>query len=342
VAQNDDAFDGSKFSKVQQGVRSNQLYYVAVDGFNGATGTVQLAYSFSPSKLFQINLQASAGGTVKEHGVGLVDVLADSNQTLTGVPQDQYEFAGWEGDYVTTANPVAVAVHKNMTLRATFRPVLYTDDFESGGLGHLSWATGGNAPWSVQSTMVATGRYAARSGSIAAGQTSSLSFTGNFRAGAVAFDLKVSSEPTWDVFSFLIDGVSVASVSGEAAWTRYSFALTAGTHTLEWRYTKDPQNTGGLDAAFLDNLSAPLLPAIDPTVRPRLFLMRTPQGTYELRLTGQTNQVYRISQTLTAPPGTNAAWVHLLTDVAAYGEIRLFLEPEVLSNSFGFYRALAR
>ncbi|MCX8107828.1 MAG: M36 family metallopeptidase, partial [Verrucomicrobiae bacterium] len=74
IGANDDAFEGAGFSKLQQAVRSNQLYYVAVDGFNGATGKVQLSWSFAPAELRTMTLSATAGGRIKEHEVGVVDV----------------------------------------------------------------------------------------------------------------------------------------------------------------------------------------------------------------------------------------------------------------------------
>jgi len=38
IASNDDAFDGSGFSQVELGVKVNQIYHIAIDGFGGASG----------------------------------------------------------------------------------------------------------------------------------------------------------------------------------------------------------------------------------------------------------------------------------------------------------------
>lgn len=342
VASNDDAFDNSRFSKLQQGVRSNQTYYVAVDGFNGSTGVVQLAYSFAPGPLFTIDLQATTGGSVAEHGLGLVDVPAHSSQTLTAVPDSGYEFSGWEGDVVSLVNPLSVQVDENITLKATFRPVLYSDDFETGNLSKLPWVTTGAKPWTVTTAAVSGGKYSARSGAIGNAQTTSLTLTSLCSQGAVAFDVKVSSEEGWDVFRFLYDGVEVLTLSGDLDWSRYSFPVVPGTHTFEWRYSKDNQTAVGLDAAFIDNVAAPLVPPVTAASTPRLSLNRLPQGQYELRLTGQTNQVYILYKTTQTPPDRKASWIPFATNVAYYGEIRIFLDPESLTAPRTFYRAQSR
>lgn len=342
IASNDDAFEGSSFSKLQQGVRSNQLYYVAVDGFNGATGKVQLAWSFAASQLYTITLSASPGGRIREHDVGVIDVPADSTQVLTAEPDTGFEFAGWDGSYVTLDNPLSVVANTNLTIRAVFRPVTYSDDFESGDLTRLAWTVSGEAPWFVANTNASGGSYAARSGQVGHSQSTSLTLSGKVSAGQVAFDLKVSSEAGWDVFEFFIDGVRQLRLSGDLDWTRYSYPVTEGTRTFEWRYTKDSQNNVGLDAAFIDNVNVPLVPPIDSSTAARLAIRRTPQATCELILVGQTNQVYVIQQTHDAPPTMRSQWVPVSTNRATDGVIRLFFTPGDAAVPWAFYRAVVQ
>jgi len=342
IASNDDAFDGSKFSKLQQGVRANQTYYLAVDGFNGATGQVQLAYNFTPGALYTINLQTGTGGSVSEHGAGPVDVPANSTQTLTAVPDPGYVFAGWEGAAVTTVNPLSLQVNSNITVTANFYPVAFTDDFETGGLGRLNWVTTGTPGWSVTSATAAGGKYSARSGAIGNSQASTLSLAGKFSAGSVAFSLKISSEAVWDYAEFLIDGVQLFKWSGEADWTEYSFPITEGVHTLQWIYHKDAQTSAGLDAVYLDNLQAPLVPAAGPGSAANLSLTMLPQGQYELKLVGQTNQVYIIQQAVEILPNQQTVWTPYSTNVAEYGQVRFILDPQALNRPRTFFRAVTK
>lgn len=340
VAANDDAFESSGFSKLQTSVVSNQVYSVAVDGFNGASGTVNLAYEFTPSGLLTVELQASAGGSIKERAPGRFTVPANSSQTFTAVPDFNYRFDRWAGSVVSMANPLAVQVNSNMVVRAVFVPVLFTDDFETGDLSHLAWVTQGDPAWSVTDTEASGGQYSARSGSIGHGQTSSLLLTGTFYNASASFDFRVSSEAGWDFFAFYVDGLLVQRWSGELDWATFSATLPAGTHTLEWRYSKDAQTSFGEDAAFLDSLSLPLLPPADSTTPARLTLRRVPQGQYELLITGQENQLYVLEQTTNAPPNRRAVWTPVSTNAAERGEIRFILSAPPPDVPHLFYRAI--
>lgn len=347
VTSNDDAFDNSAYSKLQQGVRSNQLYYIAVDSFNAATGVVQLAYSFAAGPLRVVELQATAGGHIADHDLGALDVPAGSTQTFTAVPDDGYEFAGWEGSHVSTSNPISLEnITTDRVLKAVFRAVVYTDDFETGSLSHANWVNTGAKPWTATTSTAGAGTYSARTGAIGDSQSSVLKFTGKFAAGDVGFAFRVSSEADWDFFSFWLDGVQQFVVSGEVEWTEFSAPVAAGTHTFEWRYVKDSQNAGGLDAAFIDNFVAPVIPPVDSTSAPTLSIVRLPQGQFELRITGQTNQVYTLHSTVTLSKEQVGStqripWKIVSTNVAAYGEVRIFLDPATMSQT-QFYRALTR
>jgi hypothetical protein len=333
VAANDDAFEASGFSKVQHAVRAQTWYSIAVDGYNAATGTVQLAYAFTPGKVYTVSLDHGPGGTT-EPPAGRMDVLANSTTRLQAVPDPTYEFAGWQGDVNTSENPVSVQVTRDLQVRAEFRALPLADDFETGNLTRLPWETGGGAPWFVTNQTAAAGVYRARSGLIGHNQASTLKLTQPLRAGAAGFAFKVSSEEGWDFLEFWLDGKLVQKWSGEIEWSRYEFTVTAGTHTLEWRYVKDAANSHGLDAAFVDNLVLPIAVADDGTI-PRLSIARAFTGGVEVRLKGQTNQVYVIQAADSLPP----RWLGVYTNVANFGEV-IFLDPESVSAPQRFYRGV--
>ncbi len=333
VAFNDDAFEASGFSKVQFPVRAQTLYHIAVDGYNAATGVVNIAYAFTPAQVFSVDVEHSPGG-ITEPPAGRIDVLAGSAQRLYAVPDRTHEFAGWEGDVTTFENPVSFPVTRDLRVRALFRPLSFTDDFESGGLGRLPWQPGGAQSWFVTEETAAGGRYAVRSGRIGHSQVSTLRLTQPLRAGAASFDFKVSSEEGWDFLEFLLDGRVLQRWSGNVEWTRYQFSVPAGTHTLEWRYVKDAANSVGLDAAFMDNLLLPIAVADDGTV-PRLSIGRAFTGGVEVRLKGQTNQLYVIQAADALPP----RWRAVHTNVATSGEV-IFIDPESVTNPQRFYRGV--
>src|SRR5581483_4575088 len=200
-------------------------------------------------------------------------------------------------------------------------------------LQHLGWASGGNAHWLIESTNVASGRYAARSAAIGDNQSSSLLLTTNFVGSTGSFDFRVSSELNFDFLKFFIDGILVQQWSGQVGWATYSFPLTTGTHTLEWRYAKDPSGSAGLDAAFVDNVNLPILLPKDSTTAATLTWLQGTDGSLNLNVAGQINQQYvlQISTDL-------IHWQDVSTGTAQNGVLRI--SPVTISGSVQFYRVV--
>ena len=120
-----------------------------------------------------------------------------------------------------------------------------------------SFSTTGQLPW-VQDAFVLNGSDpVARSGAVSHSQSSgfSTSFTG---PGTLRFTWMVASEPGFDFLSFWLDGIKITQISGNQAWATVDQILTAGVHTVDWRYTKDFSVSAPLDAGWVSSLA--LLP----------------------------------------------------------------------------------
>lgn len=132
------------------------------------------------------------------------------------------------------------------------------EDFESNGFTAYSW-TQGQYAWEITNSDTYAGAYSARSkSSLSDRRESSLSI--NWTSGvddSISFFYKVSSESGYDFFYFDIDGEEVLNASGEEGWTRAAFFVPAGTHTFQFRYTKDYSQSRGSDCAWIDNVSFP-------------------------------------------------------------------------------------
>ena len=257
----------------------------------------------------------------------------------TTVPDLYYEFDGWTGSFLASANPLSLVATSNIELTGHFRPITYSDDFETGNLQKLGWSTGGDLPWVVQSGTVLAGSFSAQSGAIGDSQTSSLSLTTNFGGGLASFYFKVSSEPAWDFLNFYLDGVLQQQWSGDVDWTSYSFPLSYGTHTLEWRYTKDPELSMGLDAAFLDNVSLPFGLPIDVTTPARLQMTQQADGSLLLLVQGQANRQYVIQGATDLKPPIS--WQNLSTNIATAGVIS-YPVTDSSTIPYRFYRAITQ
>jgi hypothetical protein len=263
----------------------------------------------------------------------IADVASGTTIVLTPTPAPGSRFDSWQGAVSDFSSPLSFVASTNLAVTAHFVPVIFSDDFESGTLTHLSWTSGGTPPWIIESTNVSAGRFAARSAAVGNNQSSSLILTTNFAASTGSFDFLVSSELNFDFLKFFIDGTLVQQWSGQVGWTTFSFPITSGIHTLEWRYAKDPSGSAGFDAAFIDNVSLPILLPKDSTTPAHLGWVQGLDGNWYINLSGQAGQQY-ILQTST----DLVHWQNVSTTAANNGLIRL--APGALSNPVQFYRAV--
>ena len=109
-------------------------------------------------------------------------------------------------------------------------------------------------PGESQTNFTHDGLAAAESGAISAGQESTLQTTVS-GPGVLGFWWKVSSGTNSGLFTFSIDAVTNAVISGEVDWRLETFSVPVGLHTLKWTYAKSASRSGaGLDAAWLDQV----------------------------------------------------------------------------------------
>jgi subtilisin-like proprotein convertase family protein len=111
----------------------------------------------------------------------------------------------------------------------------------------------GTRGWRAQSLYASDGSDAARSGDIQDMQDSRMS-TQIMGPAKIAFTWGISSEADYDYLRFHIDGVEQEAISGEVGWTKKTFTVPEGPHTLQWSYIKDEFVRGGLDSGFVDQL----------------------------------------------------------------------------------------
>ncbi|HNQ68912.1 MAG TPA: T9SS type A sorting domain-containing protein [Bacteroidales bacterium] len=141
------------------------------------------------------------------------------------------------------------------------------ENWESGGFEVFEWTNGGDEPWYIVTDNVYEGTYSLKSGNIGHSQQSVLEIDMFVVAdGEISFARKVSSENNYDFFEFLVDDVVKLSLCGEIPWGIYSYNVTTGLHNFKWRYRKDFMDIGGLDAAWIDNITFPAVNNIPPVL----------------------------------------------------------------------------
>ncbi|MCA1746152.1 MAG: hypothetical protein LC655_00535, partial [Bacteroidales bacterium] len=138
---------------------------------------------------------------------------------------------------------------------------LIIEDWESGDFDAFDWQfTMNEEHWEIVSDETYQGDFAAKSGEIFAGQSSSLSITLDVQsADSITFYRKVSSSPL-DYLRFFIDGVMLGQWAGDQDWLHVSFPVEPGTRTFTWSYQRGifpPQNE---DCAWIDDILLPVSP----------------------------------------------------------------------------------
>ncbi|MCA9753324.1 MAG: S8 family serine peptidase, partial [Gemmatimonadetes bacterium] len=252
--------DYSAFGHVTDTQTINVIADTVVDG--------SLALAPVPSAtvsgtVIDYNLNPVAGATVSVMGTPLAPATTagDGTYSLSVPDGDTYTFLGAAAGLGGVQQTVAIS--GNTTVDFVL-PELMAEDFESGGFTSWPWVMSGTAPWTISTTNVHEGSYSARSGVISHNQSSTMEVTVDLAAaGDISFWYTVSSELSYDFLRFYIDGVQRNSWSGSIGWTQATYAVTAGTHTFRWSYTKDISVNTGSDAAWVDFIDFP--PLVSPT-----------------------------------------------------------------------------
>ncbi|MFM1942554.1 MAG: hypothetical protein RI897_1536 [Verrucomicrobiota bacterium] len=295
VAGNDDAELGVSASRVSVGVMTGVEYHIAVDGFAGGNGEAELVYEFVEGAALRLETIAGENGRVSpESG----DYSVGSVVTVTALPDPGYVFEGWTGTIRSSANPVEITMDQPYTLIASFIRPSISDDFESGSfnpeLAYNRNPPGSSAAWSVVQGNAGGGDYSARSGHIADNQQSILLLEGRMVAGVASFQYRVSSEASFDVLEFRVNGEVKRTWSGQNDWTLYQFVVPEGTNKLEWIYRKDPSLSNGEDAVFIDNLEVPVYRPAPEEASALQMLSMPAQGGITVMLTGEPGRRYAV------------------------------------------------
>jgi hypothetical protein len=120
------------------------------------------------------------------------------------------------------------------------------------------WIQKGDYPWIITSSSSYENVNSARSAAIPDKTESVLSvYVNNPVTDTLSFYVRVSSEPIYDQLTFRVDSVVDMQISGDTPWALRKKVLKPGVHLLEWAYAKDVSLSGGMDAAWLDQVTFP-------------------------------------------------------------------------------------
>lgn len=118
---------------------------------------------------------------------------------------------------------------------------------------NLTFQTGGDADWFVQSNETAGTPSAMQTGKIGGSQETWIS-TELSRPGTIIFKWKASCEKNWDVLYFQSGDVELAKISGKSADWVCVTCQVATTGMYIWKYMKDEDNDKYDDCGWLDSV----------------------------------------------------------------------------------------
>ena len=118
----------------------------------------------------------------------------------------------------------------------------------------LSFTSGGDATWVLDTNEYSYDHDSARSGDIGDDQETWLQTTVT-GPGTLTFDYKLSCD-AGDEYAFSIDGQYRSGRAGSKDWTESGpWTITgAGTHTIRWKFIKDSSGSSGSDCLWIDRI----------------------------------------------------------------------------------------
>ncbi|MCB5284632.1 MAG: S8 family serine peptidase [Candidatus Cloacimonetes bacterium] len=243
---------------------------------SGRINAYQALLATDPT-LPSVSITSPAGGSVHDLNsvITITATASDTDGYITGVAfyiddvlkstdtSSPYSWVWNTAGYAGGAHSIKVIAtddDSNTATRSITVNLLAPPDegFETGDFTLYPWVNNSSVPWTVQSSEVFSGTYAAESGDINDNSSTTLSLPVVVSsAGNISFWYKVSSESNYDFLRFYIDEVQQGSWSGSAGWSEASYPVTSGNHTFAWTYSKDSSVANGSDCAWLDHIIFP-------------------------------------------------------------------------------------
>ncbi|MCA3026411.1 MAG: VCBS repeat-containing protein [Rhodocyclaceae bacterium] len=268
---------------------------IAVERHLGSTGTVSVSFATS---------NGTATGGADFTSTSGTFTWADGDITARTITIPILQDAVLEGKETFSVTLSAPAGGATLGSLSTFTVTIADDEPDSFPLTSAlpSGFTSPNNPpvpaqantpttvWSFEpndgylsSTSLRSAQVYSASGDFTNYRNSDMEFTGVFAAGNITFAYRVSSysfnSNHYGFLEFMVDDVVVfSSEGGETGWQTVTRAVTAGTHTLRWRFKNrlpfpcanaNPAPPGGsacADRAWVDSIVLPLvLPLVTTT-----------------------------------------------------------------------------
>ncbi|MDD2916506.1 MAG: M4 family metallopeptidase [Candidatus Gracilibacteria bacterium] len=255
----------------EQPTRYKGTYWYTGNGDNGG-----VHYNSSVQNLFYYLLAKGGSGNndgilYSIDGIGIEEARRIAFETNTHFVTDTTDYKGVRQAWIDAANslhPTDISFANSVkaawdAVGVSGNPITSFSDvsesFENSTQLPVGWnvsAVGGSEaigePWFITTSTGAIGNNSLVSGVLQDNSNASVSWSGVTDAGYASFYWRTSSEAGYDTLEFYVDGERKNSWSGLNPWSFYSEPISAGEHTLTWKYSKDFSVSDGLDQVGID------------------------------------------------------------------------------------------
>ena len=171
--------------------------------------------------------------------------------------------------------PLKAGLTANNNLSRTDTIYLFSgeivEDFETGNFDKFPWYSTGQWPWVIETGVRYEGNFATRSGLVTDNAESILHITAQVLTDSeisfykyVSCEYDPSGNKNYDWLAFYIDNFEMGRWDGIIEWSKETFMVPAGFHTLSWVYHKDYSISAGWDGCLLDFIKLPLIEGAVP------------------------------------------------------------------------------
>ncbi len=242
--------------------------------------------SLTPRELYVLNVSSSASNILSAGATATVTGTVEAPEGAIGSTEISWSLDAPTGSAASLTGDQGETTAFTVDVRGVYRVVMqadvtdaqgdsfvlvsaaqftvadaFTETFETGMLRFgrpFYWETSEEHPWTVTDGSASTGEFSAASADIDHDGVTTLEVSFEQVADEpFTFAYRVSSESTFDVLEFAIDGDVLGSWSGNTGWSFFSVDLSAGAHTAVWTYKKDGSVSTGADRAWIDDVFFP-------------------------------------------------------------------------------------
>ena len=229
-----------------------------------------------------VTVTFAGGGASEGEAPEAVTKYEGYGLTLPGagtLANGEYVFMGWsDGETMWAAGATYVVGSSNVTLTAVWELHVWTLG-EAVDADGITFTTGGDADWTVDSTFGYTNAVSVKSGVVTNGLESWIAATVN-GSGTLMFQWKVMGgiyrNNPFAYAKVEVDGVQQAQEYETDGWKGESLTIEGeGVHTVCWTYLRTSTRTAEGDCAWLDGIAWTPAGAADPI--PAVAVDATPE-----------------------------------------------------------------